>query len=94
MIIEEKNKLEKALIDALKYYWGENNLYLVIEDITFHFDYEDDNDYTYSIKGRYGREVEEENLSFNNSFKLEFLDKKWSLDFIKGYFYAECVMEK
>ena len=86
MILIERDKLEKALKETLDIIWA-GDTWLNIDSIRFDFDYEDEKDYTYTIIGRYGRESEEESLRFNKDFNLEFLDKEWSLDFIKGYFY-------
>ena len=86
MILDEKKKLEKALKEVVdSIYIGDT--YLDIDNIRIDFDYEDDDKYTYSILGSYGRKnCEAEENNFHRVFSLEYLDRDWSLDYIKGYF--------
>ena len=91
MILEEKNKLEKRLTQVVKDIWT-GDVYLYITSIKFEFDYDNEKDYTYDIEGEFGRDGDE-SLKFYHPFKLELLDKSWSLDFIAGCFYEYLIEE-
>ena len=91
MINIDNNKLEKVLLEAVKKQYAEienHELYLVIENLDVDTEEFEDNDYTYTIEGRYGREYLSEGDSEREFYKrFSFLvNSTWSWDFIAGYF--------
>lgn len=86
MIQIDNEKLERVLYEVLsKMYTADpgEDLYLIVEDIDVYPDEDNIKNYSYFVKGRYGREGSSND--FCEQFKIQ-LEQEWSWDFIAGYF--------